>query len=256
MKRVVIQSRPPDVDIERRVLRGVVVATRSLASDGFILEPMGIELADFQRDPQVRALHGPPTFSAQAPVIARALVLEPSRAELVAEVQFADTTLGREYAYLYGVNEKREVFMRAWSVNAQIIERRTLGLAEARRLLGDLFDEEMAERVTRAGAAIGHATRSRMVEFSAVLKGADRNALTRAFGGGVATAGTILAELDMQEAIERIEVLKRTQDEAAERLSKLEEELLALRRDGAAAAARGDTAGILSELKRLAEAIR
>ena len=36
-----------------------------------------------------------------------------------------------------------------------------------------------------------------------------------------------------------------------DRLDKLEEDLLALRSDGAAAAARGDTAGILSELRAL-----
>ena len=250
-------ARAPDVDVEQRILRGITVATRALAADGYILEPSGIEFEGYLRDPQVRAMHiAGDRGEGRSPVIGRALAFAVGDRELLSEAQFADTELGREYAYLYGVNPAREVYMRAWSVNVNLLESRPVGRDEALRLAGDLWDEEVARKMAAEGRSVVYAPRSRMVEYSAVVTGADRHALTRAWTGGVSTAGHILAELDLAEALDQIADLKQSQRNLTSQLEGIENDLQALRRDGAAAAARGDTAEILDLLNGLARSLK
>ena len=244
-----IQQTPVDVDVEKRILRNAVVATRSLATDGLLLDPAGMDVAGYLRNPVVEARHGKAETN-ESSVIGRSIEVIKHDTEIISTTQFADTQLARDYAYLYGVNPEGEVYMRAWSIDAPILSRRNIGVAEARRFAGDLFDEELAAAVLRK-KALSLVTRSELKSYSAVSIGADRAALTRAWRSGLDTAGEILTRMDLDQAESEIEVLKRYMEKQDERIVQLEQDILALRCDGTAAAKRGDTAEILNELSEL-----
>jgi hypothetical protein len=256
MRFYAIQNTAPDVDVEKRILRRAVIATRSLASDGYIIDPAGLDLADYLKNPVVEARHGNGVES-DATVIGRAIEISAGDAEVVTAIQFADTRLGQQYAYLYGVNPERDVFMRAWSVDVDIIETRPIGLSVARQFAaGADWNEDHAQALARKSGSLKLAEKTRLVAFSAVAVGADRGALTRAWSAGNEAAGTIISRIDLDAASAEISALKISQESANAKIEHLENEILALRRDGAAAAARGDTAELVERVRALARALR
>lgn len=254
----------PDMDIENRILNNVVVATEQLASDGMIILAAGIDLSDFLLNPTVTAKHGW-SNDGKSTSIAAALNIGVKNRELISAVQFADTMLGRDYAYLYGLNPKKEVYMRGWSIEGPIVTSEDWDFARAKQYLGKDWNETTAALIGRWATVIHVATKMLMKTFSAVEVGADRAALTRAYGDGVKTAGEIISRVDLDTAARQIKDLQdqlttlKTQSEKEFlrlELASLIEQAQALGSDGAAAAARGDTAELLSELNALNEIMK
>lgn len=241
----------PEIDLEQRTVRAQIV-TKLLARDGGIVLPEGINASFFQQNPVVQALHGM-ADELRSPVIGRSIALAVNAAGMESVTQFADTELGREYAYLYGVNPQKEVFMRAWSFGWRTLSQVWISEGEAKELLGSAWDEQAyaASPFERVWVA----QKSEMLEYSAVAVGADRAALSRAYADGNRAAGAAVAQMDFRECSALIELLRddyaNLRDEHARRIRKIEEDLMALRRDGTAAAARGDTAGLLEGLRML-----
>jgi hypothetical protein len=243
----------PEVDVKERTIRSVVM-TKTLARDGGIVIPDGIVTKYFEANPTVQALHGE-GMSRNSPVIGRSLGLSLIPSGMESVTQFADTELGREYAYLYGVNENGEVYMRAWSFGWRSIERAYWTIDEARTYLGDLWDQEILSVFDQRMNEVWVSVRSEMFEYSAVAVGSDRNALTRAFNDGVRTAGDILQRLDLGEANQILRTLQTRFTGFESRVNKIEKDLQALMRNGSAAALDGDSAGILDELKQIKKEI-
>lgn len=241
-----------DVDLEQRILRRAVIATAGLANDGWIIVPEGIDVAAYLQNPIVRAEHGymSDPIGTQS-VVGRCIKLEKVSGGLIAETQFADNELGRDYAYLYGVNEKKEVYMRAWSINVRILESAQWGYEQARQFAGPLWDENIAAMIRERQTIVNAATRSLMREYSAVAIGADQAALTRAAQAGNKTAGALAQGMAMRELLENLSELKRTLTTDRERLARLEEDIKALRGKEASAAARSDTEALLQNLREL-----
>ena len=161
--------------------------------------------------------------------------------------QFAETDLGREYAYLYGVNEKSEVFMRAWSFGWRTLASESWSIDQARLYLGDSWDPVAAIGLD----SVWVATQSEMHEYSAVPVGADRAALSRALAGGIRAAGEIIAGLDLADAAREIAALKTFQGETSSRIGKLEAQIQALVRNGAAAVDQRNSAEVLAAVRDL-----
>jgi hypothetical protein len=195
---------------------------------------------------------------ARSGVIGRSLGLTPTRLGLESRTQFADTDLGREYAYLYGVNEKKEVYARGWSFGWTTLAVVFWSLADARAFVGeDLWNEDLVAPWVRQEDRVWVALKSLMHEYSAVEIGADRNALTRAFREkGIRTAGQMLARMDLTEATCELRSLKSRMLEETKQIEKLDQQIQALHRDDAEAAVRGDTSGILAEVRGLVELAR
>jgi hypothetical protein len=254
--RVTALIRPVDADAATRTLRGVIFATTGLASDGMILIPSGMELTRFLANPVITDRHlltydgDGNALPVDAEVIAAAEDITAGELEISATVRFADTQAGREFASLYGCNEERRAWMRAWSVEVPILEMRRVSWEEAKRLAGPYWDESLAARLSRL-PAVGVGLRSELKSVAVVPVGADRGALTRAAREGNLSAGLCLARLETAQASNELDALKMELVSQRARLDKLEDDLLALRSDGAAAAARGDTAGILNELRAM-----
>jgi len=234
-----------DVDVERRLLRSARIASRDLAEDGMVVLPDGIAVAEFAKNPQVLESH-------RAPAVGRSLEQSINGDFLFATTEFADTARGREYAYLYGVNADRRTYMRAWSVRADVLAAKPVDWASvtsyARKVPGDI-----AARMRRQGVRPVVVQQSLLREYSVVALGADREALTRAVGGGVALAGELLTNMDLEEARRGLDELRQSNATLAGRLDALEREIEALRSDGAAAAVRGDSAEILAKVTALTE---
>ena len=237
-----------EVDVEQRILRGARVGTSNLADDGWIVLAQGMDLTVFRANPNVLEAHAPPA-------VGRALAMHKLGGDLVADVQFADTARGREYAYLYGVNAERTAFMRGWSIRADILEREVLTVREARRM-PVLVPEDVAERIESGGGKVAVARRSLLREFSVVAVPADRTALTRAYANGVELAAEIMAKLDLASVRETLATVARQCNEMREQVRDLRERMLALERDGASAAIKGDTEDLLKELDRLNAMLR
>jgi len=248
----------PDIDLARRVLRNAVFNTTGLATDGMIILPKGIEFEGYMKNPIVACRHiiqpegAAPANDHDPIVIGRTLAMHATDQELVAdEVQFADSELGRQYAYLYGVNDKREPYMRAWSIEANRLESSHASFDQARRIAGAHWDENIAARVMRRQKDVPVWMRSSLYAVAAGAVGADRGALTRAFGAGVILAGELVARMDLEDAGESLAEVKVTLKDYAARIANLEGQIQALRGDGASAAARGDSEAVLSEVRDL-----
>jgi hypothetical protein len=185
-------------------------------------------------------------------VIGRSLGLATTKLGMDSVTQFADTELGREYGYLYGLNPAGEIFMRAWSFGWRTLEMDQWDVSRARSYLQGFgaWDEDLVTSAMR-NMGVWVAVRSEMTEYSAVAVGADRQALSRAMGSGIRAAAEHVAHIDLLAARSMIAELKTISEETQEKVRKLESDVLALRGDGAAAAARGDTAGIVAELNDL-----
>lgn len=251
----------PEMDVENRILKRVVYATNGLAADGWIIDVAGLDLTRFESTRSVTAGHDRKDFA--APVVARALTLERSADEAFTPVQFADTQMGREYAYLYGINPKKEVFMRSWSVDGRILEKGAISFAQARTISGRNWDDGIAESLRLGGAtAVRVARRFLVKNFAAVSAGSDKNALTRAYAEGVLVAGELAARLDADELRTELGVVRQeiaalrdsTEKEFLKReLEGLQKQVQALVRDGSAAAGRGDSVELLEGLRQLAQ---
>ena len=247
-----------EVDVVNRILRRCVVSTRGLATDGWIIVPDGISFEDFLKNPVVTARHiedqedAPPM-----PVtIGRCLAVRNTPDGTETETQFADTQLGRDWAYLYGVNERKEVYCRAWSINARILEAEAWSFDKARQFAGAFWSQETADVIAKRQTQVNVATRSMVRAYSAVELGADRFALSRAAAEGNRMAGTLMLRTDLKAANEALAELKRNAEADRTQLRKLEEEIKAIRGQEASAAARRDSEALLSELRRLLDLAR
>lgn len=242
----------PSVDVERRTIEAVV-ATRLLARDGGILLPAGIDTRAFAANPNVLAMHG--YLEGSFPVAGRCIALSKNERGIVATTQFAQTRLGEEIGYLYGVNPAKEVYCRGWSFGWRSLETDWITVDDAQKLLGSDFDAAtVPPEAERYGVWV--CKRGEMNEYSAVPVGADRAALSRAHKDGVRAAGEMLAGLDLAEAHRLIAELRAFKTLSEAKLERLEQDIQALRRDGAAAAARGDSAEIANSLRQIAAGLK
>ena len=242
----------PEWDKENRILPAQVM-TRGLARDGGIIVPEGIVERFYEENPVVLARHG--RDGAQgSPVIGRSLGLEHTPRGMRSVTQFAETDLALEYAYLYGMNDGDEVYMRAWSFGWNNLELEWWSIERTKKWLGADWDEEVVDYITRKYDEVWASTRSEMLEYSAVAVGSDREALSRAFGAGVNTAGNLIAQMDLHAA--RRELARLTGVVVRQQVESLTRRIQALSRDGAAAARRGDSAGVLAEIRGLTERLR
>ena len=148
--------------------------------------PGGLELKRYLANPIVTARHlmlpgvGELPDEIRPVVVARTLALAAGEMELSAELQFADTQDGRDNAWLYGANPERQAYMRAFSIEAPILESLAANWEAARRLSGQYWDETLAERIRKRATQVMVAVRAELKSVALVASGADRGALTRA----------------------------------------------------------------------------
>lgn len=256
MRFVATNLTPVECDLEKRILRRAVFATTGLASDGWIVLPAGMNLERYQRQSIVTSRHiaGGDQAAIQDGdpiVIARALNLAVSDLELISEVQFADTRQGWEYGYLYGLNPEKTPFMRSWSIEGPILERRSATWQDARVLAAQYWDETLAERMRGKASRVMVATRYELNSVAAVALGADRNALTRAASDGNGAARDWLTRIDLEASSTELETLKRELAETDARMARLERELKALTGEVASAARQRNSEALLAELRGL-----
>lgn len=243
-----------EVDVASRTLKRALFVTRAIASDGMIVVPDGINVRFFQENPVVLAIHG---RTDKFPVCGRSLGMKGTREGMESVTQFADTELGRELAYLYGVNEKREVYARGWSFAWSTKKYETWTVEHAKQWLGADWDPALVPEWVVRNDMVDVVLECVMNEYSAVPLGADKKALSRAYGeAGNRTAAAWLADLDLTEALDLIRRLERQGETNKRKLEQLEQDIQALRRDGASAATRGDSDAILRELDGMIAQVR
>lgn len=239
----------PEIDAENRIVRNCVVATRSLAEDGAILLPDGIDMGDYLKNPIVRAVHGMSGMDGRPQTIGRCIELTRDGRQMVAATKFADTPLAREWAYLYGCNPKKEIFMRGWSIRAEVIEAETIDFNAAKEICGEFWDQAAADRLRQWFSAVRLIRKSWMKEYSAVELGADRNALSRAYADGNLTAGNLIFEMEREDLRKEVERL-------GGKIEQLDQEMKALRGNAASAASRSDTDALLAEVRAMRLLVR
>ncbi len=247
-----------EVDVEKRILKRALFVTRNIASDGGIVVPDGISVKHYEENPVVLLMHG---RTERFPVIGRSLGMQAVRAGIESATQFADTEIGRELAYLYGVNKDKEVYARGWSFGWETIEMETWTLEHAKQWLGADYDDELVPPFVKRWDEVWVALKSRMNEYSAVALGADKKALSRAFADkNVRLAGELVADLDLHEAATALKRVKTEfevfRSETGTRIEKLESDIQALRGDGASAAAKGDSEAVRLAVLSMAEQLR
>jgi len=249
-----VMNQTIDVDVDSRILKRALFVTRSIASDGGIVVPEGINVKFFEQNPVVLLRHG---RDGGFPVVGRSLNLKPTAEGMESETQFADTELGREIAYLYGVNQEKEVYARGWSFGWDTLEMETWTLEHAKAWLGSYYDEDVVPPAVKRWDEVWVALKSVMNEYSAVPLGADKKALSRAHSEhGIRIAGEMLTTMDLEDATTRLLELEKKEAISRERFEKIERDIQALRRDGASAAARGDSEALVRELTDLTEMAR
>lgn len=255
--------KPVDCDCEKGILRNCCLATTGIASDGWIILPEGIDLAQYLKTPIVTARHiaqmGDATViqeNTKPAVIANVLNLKAGAMELIGEIQFARTGDGYDYGYLYGLNPDKQPFMRSWSVEGAVLERKSVNWKQAEALSRPYFDPILAERLRAKITQVQVATRFELRVVAAVPLGADRSALTRAAQSGMRVAGEILARMDLDAASSELVEMKKKLEETDSRLVRLESEIQALRAEGASAGARRDSEAVLAEVRRLRDVLR
>jgi len=246
-------NRPVDCDVEKRIIRQAVISTTGLAADGMIILPEGILLERYLKNPIVTRTHlAILTEPQENPVVIGAVVsLAASALDLVAEIQFADTEQGRDYAVLYGCNATRQACMRGWSVEGAILETTSANWKQAQAISGQYWNAVLAERLQKKLTSIKVIRRLELSVLSAEALGADRNALTRAAKDGVVVAGELLTRIDLHAATMEVAQLKEKMSETDARVLQLEKDISALRGEQAAGAARSNAAALLQELHSL-----
>lgn len=253
---VTAANRPVKSDAEKGILYDAVFATTGLASDGWIVLPSGISLSRYAGNAIVTCQHiarsKPEADASRKPiVIANAINLRRGEMELLADVQFAKTDEGREWGYLYGVNPDNQAFMRAWSVEGDVLSRAQVDWPKARTLAGNHWDDNLAAKLQKTQRRVDVATGFELSLVAAVSLGADRGALTRAAADGIRLADELVARMDLRAAGDELAAMKEKLSETDVRIARLEEDIQALRSDGASAAARGNSEAILSEVRDL-----
>lgn len=247
-----LMNESPSVNVENRTI-DADVATRLLARDGGILLPDGIDTRAFAQNPNVLVMHG--FLEGVFPIAGRCTALVQSARGIMATTQFAETRLGEEIGYLYGVNPKKEVYCRGWSFGWRSYETDWISIDEAKALLGSDFDPTTVDpSIERNGVWV--CKRGEMHEYSPVPVGADRAGLSRAYKDGVDTAAAFIADFDLKEARQQIRDMRDNATVTEGKVAKLEREWNALRRDEAAAAARGDTAAFVEALRELTNRLK
>lgn len=257
--RMAVASKTPEIDLQKRILRQVIFLTDRLASDGGIVLMDGVDLAErYLPNPIVQAKHAMASGTNQtADVIGRSIEILPGAHEIIATVQFADTALGRDYAYLYGVNPEKEVYMRAWSAGFNVLESEMLSGNLAQKRYPEQWDSKQFEMLPSwLQDRIEIDTRTMVTEFSAVARGADRNCLTRAANDGCKTAGELIARVEFDDLREMFASINRMVAVFPEELARLNRRLLAIEGKGASAALDGDTDELRAELCKLTEMAR
>jgi hypothetical protein len=251
-----IAERPVDCDVEKRILRGIVFVTRAIASDGGVVLPSGLRTDVFQAGGEVLARHALST-EARALTIGRPLALRMTDRFGEMEAQFADTELGREYAYIYGCNAEKLPYARGWSFGWDDIETAVWGLAEARRELGEDYDPDLVPQDTLKKRSVWVVKRGLLKEVSATPRRADVRALTRAWEtGGIREAARLAHELQLDEAMETIAALRNQRELDQQRIAELSRDVAALRGAASPSAALGDDGGIVRELAALRDLIK
>ncbi len=242
----------PTIDREQRTIRAQV-ATRALARDGGILQTENCILDYYRGNPVVQFRHG--FTNDRMPVVGRCLELIPTELGLDAVIQFADTELGKESAYLYGLNDAEEVYCRGWSFGWETLRYEFWTVADARRYVpSSLWDERLVQD-DPGDRGIWVATLSEMTEFSVVPVGADRHGLSRAFGEGIQTAGRCLEQLNVQDILSNLRELKHILSGNA--LDRHTESFQTIMRDGTSLATRvGDSGDLAKELNALAASLK
>jgi hypothetical protein len=242
-----------EVDVKERILKRALFVTRKIASDGGIVDPAGINIKFFTENPVVLMMHG---RLDGFPVIGRSVSLKSNSLGMESETQFADTAMGRELAYLYGVNEKKEVYARGWSFGWDTSQMEIWTLEHAKSWLGSDYEEAAVPEWVKRTNEVWVAIKSTMNEYSAVALGADKAALSRAFGGGVRLAGELITDMDLHEATQMLAEVRKEQNAERSRIEKVEHDIQALRGEGASAAARGDSEAIVRELDAWLRALK
>lgn len=243
-----------EVDVEKRILKRAQFVTRKIASDGGIVIPDGINLKFFEQNPVVMYMHGRAASSGKFPVVGRSLSVVANELGMMSETQFADTELGREIAYLYGVNPGKEVYARGFSFGWETTEREVWTLETAKAWLGKDYDEGTTPDFVKRYNEVWVSKRSIMNEYSVVPLGADRDAISRAFiDANNRTAGLMLADMDLDLASRKLAEIEEMHGADRVRLGKLEQDIQALRRDGASAAARGDSEAVLRQAREMVD---
>jgi hypothetical protein len=236
-----------ETDVKNRILKRAVFVTRYIATDGGIVLPAGINVKPYADNPVVLSMHG---HGAAFPVVGRSLGLKGTADGMESVTQFADTAIGRELAYLYGVNEAGEVYARGWSFGWDNVAVETWTLDRALATVPDQDPETIPAWVRRMNE-VWVAVKSVMNEYSAVPLGADRKALSRAWSANVDLAGRMLASLDLDDAQNELAAMRAKMESQGAMIERLEKDVQALRRDGPAAVTRGDSAEVLEQVRRL-----
>lgn len=254
---VIIPDHPAEVDVTNRILRGVRFVTNGIASDGMIVKPDGLRTDIFERAPEILARHGMAKTDVRPVNIARGLQLNMTERYGEVDVQFADNELGRDYAYLYGVNEQREVFARGWSFGWDGSRVEVWGLAKVQKYLGPDYDADLVPPAVLRARSVPVVTGAVLVEISATPKRADLNALTRAYReSGIREAGNIAHELQLEEALGLVAELQEQHETDRTRIAALEREMAALRDEAPSSVTLGDGEGLLRELEALLEQVK
>jgi len=261
-RQVVIPNRPVDCDTENRILRGVRFVTRAVAQDGGVVIPSGLRTDIFEANPEVLARHGMAAGETTAPNIGRAIAIRTNDRYGEIDVQFADTELGRDYAYLYGVNEDGEnregiPYARGWSFGWNDIAVETWGLARAKRELAEDYDVDLLPDGVVKKRSVWVVTRGLLKEISATPRRADLKALTRAWEKGhVREAANMVHAIQLEEAMDTIAELKRENEMDQARIAALERDVAALHGEASPPAVPGDGGELVRELRALRDEIR
>lgn len=250
-----ISARALDIDLAKRTIRNTVT-TKCLARDGGIVLPEGIITRFYEQNPIVKIRHGMAN-DARPLVAGRSLGLTRTDIGMDSITQFADNQLGREWGYLYGLNEGGEVYLRAFSFGWASLQVEWITIERARAMLGNLWDEASVPDWCRRCDEVWVSARSEMHEYSVVEVGADREALSRAYNEhGINEAANIVARMDLGEARLIINQLRNENKSLTTRLDAFDTRVQALERDGSAAATSGNSAEVKNALRAMLAQLR
>jgi len=237
---IMIPDAVVDADVENRILRQVVFCTRRIAQDGGIVLPAGMQTDVFENNGQILARHARAVGSGEPMVIGRPLGLVIEERRAMVDIEFADTALGREYAYLWGCNKDKRAYARGWSFGWNDIDATVWDLAKARRELGADYDADRIPVEVKKTRKVWVVTRSLLKEITATPQPADLDALTQAAAGGIREAGRLAAEIELQAALADVSALRRELENDRQRLSALERAMAALRDKAIPSVAQGN----------------
>ncbi|MBN1489960.1 MAG: HK97 family phage prohead protease [Phycisphaerae bacterium] len=167
---------------------------RTIDRDGEILEPRGVDLSSYRKNPVLMAMHKPRFESGHSPVIGKVLEIAPTEEALPFRGEFSPVGLGPEYRALYAGG-----FMNAFSVGFLRRDGRT----------------EM-QQVAGRSVSVRRVTSWELVEISCVAVPSNREALIRAMSQDVAgrtayqaySQAALVAELQRHTRLDAVEPLE------------------------------------------------